>query len=153
MPLIQRGHSVKTYCLSKIWFKSASVDLRVLDITKITSLIKSWMYADQLEKPEELVLYRSRKQGGLNVINVKLRAMAELIKSFIDTAVNTKYKNNIYHCALYNWHVEDIRTIPNPGRHPYYSEEFFTAIRTVKLEGLLNVKTLVRSPLRKLYPD
>ena len=142
MPLTQRGHSVNTYCLSKIWFKSASVDMRVLDITKITSLVKSWIYADQLEKPEELVLYRSRKHGGLNVYNVKLRAMAELIKSFMDTAVNSKFKNNLYHCALFNWHVEDIRTIPNPGRPPYYSEEFFTAIRTVKQEGLLNVKTL-----------
>ena len=93
MPLTQRGHSVNTYCLSKIWFKSASVDMRVLDITKITSLVKSWIYADQLEKPEELVLYRSRKHGGLNVYNVKLRAMAELIKSFMDTAVNSKFSS------------------------------------------------------------
>ena len=45
MPLTQRGHSINTYCLSKIWFKSASVDLRVLDTTKITSLIKSSLYA------------------------------------------------------------------------------------------------------------
>ena len=40
MPLTQRGHSVNNYCLSKIWFKSASIDLRVTDITKITSQIK-----------------------------------------------------------------------------------------------------------------
>jgi hypothetical protein len=68
--------------------------------------------------------------------------MAELIKSFLDTAVNPTFKNSLYHRALYNWHVEDIRTIPNPGRPPYYSEDFFTAIKTVKNEGLLNVKTL-----------
>ena len=142
MPLTQRGHSVNTYCLSKIWFKSASIDLRVMDITKITSQIKSWIYADQLEKPEELILYRSRKQGGLNVINVKVRALAELIKSFIDTATNPKFKTDPYHQALYNWHVLDIRSIPNPGRPPYYSEEFFTAIKTVKNEGLLRISTL-----------
>ena len=82
MPLTQRGHSVNNYCLSKIWFKSASIDLRVLDITKITSLVKSWVFADQLEKPEELVLFRSRNKGGLNIINVKVRAMAEQITSF-----------------------------------------------------------------------
>jgi hypothetical protein len=32
-------------------------------------------------------------------------------------------------------------SIPDPGRPPYYSEEFFSAIRTVRKEGLLNVKT------------
>ena len=125
MPLTQRGHSVNTYCLSKLWFRSGSIDLRVLDTAKITSSIKSWIYADQLEKPEELLLYRSRKLGGLNVHNIKLRAMAELIKTFLDTAIHPKYTNSLYHRALYDWHVEDIRNIPNPGRPPYYSEEFF----------------------------
>ena len=142
MELTQRGHSINNYCLSKIWFKCASIDLRVLDITKITSLIKSWIYADLLEKPEELVLYRGRKQGGLNVYNVKYRAMAELIKTFLDTATNPKFRNNVYHRALYDWHVLDIRAIPNPGHPQHYSEEFFAAIKTVKNDGLLNVSTL-----------
>ena len=105
MSITQRGHSVNTYCLSKLWFKTASVDLRTLDIAKITSQIKSWVYADQLEKPQEIVLYRSRKQGGLNIYNVKLRAMAELIKSFMDTAANPKFRTNLYHQALFHWHV------------------------------------------------
>ena len=142
MEITQRGHSVNNYCLSKVWFKAASIDLRVLDIAKITSSVKSWIYADQLEKPEELVLFRSRKQGGLNVFNVKCRALAEQIKSFLDTAANPKFRNNLYHHALYEWHVLDIRTIPNPGRPQYYSEEFFKAIKTVKNEGLLNVSKL-----------
>ena len=71
MSLTQRGYSVNNYCLSKIWFKSASIDLRVTDTANITSLIKSWVYADMLEKPEELLLYRSRETGGLNMYNVK----------------------------------------------------------------------------------
>ena len=71
MSITQRGHSVNTYCLSKLWFKTASVDLRSLDIAKITSQIKSWIYADQLEKPQEMVLYRSRKQGGLGKASKK----------------------------------------------------------------------------------
>ena len=142
MPLTQRGHSVNNFCLSKVWFKTASIDLRVLDITKITSLVKSWVFADQLEKPEELILYRSRIKGGLNIINVKYRAMAEQIRSFLETAINPKFKNNLYHHALYSWHVLEIRTIPNPGQPHYYSDEFFSAIKTVKSMGLLNVSTL-----------
>ena len=115
MPLTQRCHSVNTYCLHKIWFKCASIDLRVLDISKITSNIKSLVYADQLEKPEEIVLYRRREAGGLQMINVKYKAMAELIKAFLDTSINPNFIRNIYHRALYDWHVEEIRTIPDPG--------------------------------------
>ena len=115
MTITQRGHSVNNYCLSKIWFKTASLDLRAMDITKITSLVKSWIYADQLVKPEELVLFRSRKQGGLNLCNIKYRALAEQIKSFLDTAVNPKYRRNEYHKALYDWHVLELRTSADPG--------------------------------------
>ena len=142
MPLTQRSHSVNTYCLSKVWFRAASIDLRVLDTTSITSAVKSWIFADQLEKPEELVLCRSRKRGGLNLYNVKLRALAEQIKSFLDTAINPTFKRNLYHQALYDWHVVGVRAIPNPGRPPYYSEDFFSAIRSVRDEGLLNPATL-----------
>ena len=87
MPLCLRPHSVNTYCFSKIWFKCASVDLRVGDAQQISSFAKSWIYADLLIKPEEVVLYKARKDGGLNLINVKLRAQAELIKSFLDNAI------------------------------------------------------------------
>ena len=88
MPLSLRCHSVNTYCLPKVWFKCGSIDLRAGDISKINSSVKSLVYADQLVKPEEIVLYMGRQEGGLNLVNVKYRAMAELIKSFLDTAIN-----------------------------------------------------------------
>ena len=62
MPLTCRAHSVNTYCLSKTLFKCSSINLRVGDVAKISSHVKSWLYADQLEKPEELVLYRQRNR-------------------------------------------------------------------------------------------
>ena len=79
---------------------------------------------------------------GALTYNVKLRAMAELIKSFLDTAINPTFRHSLYHRALYDWHIEDIRSIPNPGRPAYYSEEFFAAIRAVKNEGLFNIASL-----------
>jgi hypothetical protein len=142
MPLSLRGHSVNTYCLSKVWFKCASVDLRAGDASQITSSIKSWVYADQLIKPEELVLYKSRQMGGLNLINVKYRSMAELIKSFLDTSINPVYRKNVYHQALFRWHVEDERSIPDPGRPQYYSPDFFAAIKAVKAQGLVRLSNM-----------
>ena len=94
----------------------ASIDLRVGDAQLITSNVKSWVYADQLIKPEEVVLYKPRQEGGLNLVNVKYRAMAELIKSFLDTAINPTFRRNIYHQALFHWHVDNLRRIPDPGK-------------------------------------
>ena len=125
MPLSLRCHSVNTYCLSKVWFKCASVDLRAGDASLINSSIKSWVYADQLIKPEELVLYKSRQMGGLNLTNVKYRAMAEMIKSFLDTSINPAFRKNVYHQALFSC-----------------SPELFDAIKAVKKQGLLRLSNI-----------
>ena len=53
MPLINRPHSLNMFCLSKVWFKCSSINICVCDHKKITSNIKSWLFADQLENPEE----------------------------------------------------------------------------------------------------
>ena len=83
MPLNMRGWSLNQYCLSKVWFKTHSVDLRVMDMNKITSSVESWLYADHLIKPEELVMNRPASYGGLGILNVKYKAMACLIKTFL----------------------------------------------------------------------
>ena len=59
MHLSMRSWSANQYCLSKVWFRTHSVDLRVMDVKSITSSVKSWIYADQLLKPEEIVLFSS----------------------------------------------------------------------------------------------
>ena len=41
MPLVFRSFSTNTYCLSKVWFRTGSIDLRVGDIKAITSKVKS----------------------------------------------------------------------------------------------------------------
>ena len=62
--LNMRGWSINQYCLSKAWSNTQFVDIRVQDMTKIISLVKSWLYADMLLKPEELVMYRPSSYGG-----------------------------------------------------------------------------------------
>jgi hypothetical protein len=139
MPLTMRPFSINTYCMSKLWFKCSSIDLRLGDIKKINSDVKSWLFADQLEYPEEFVLYRPRYSGGLGLINVKYKAMAEQIRSFLETAINPSFITNSYDQALFKWHIEDNRDIPPPKKNPYLSEEIFAHIKEVKSEGLLNV--------------
>ena len=142
MCLTLRPFSLNTCCLSKVWFKCGSVDLRAGDISKITSTIKSWLFADQLEQPEEMVLHRNRCSGGLGLYNIKGKAMAEFIRSFLETAIHPRFTTNQYHNALYRWNVLSDRSIRAPSMCPYMSEEIFTNIKQVKDEGLLNIATL-----------
>ena len=139
MPLTSRPQSINTYCFSKVWFKTSCINLRICDQTKITSLVRAWLFADQLEKPEEIILYRPRKLGGLGLIHLQSKALSQLISSFIETAVKPQFQHNLYHHALYRWHVEEARNIPPPPKSPYYDEEFFSCIKKVKSEGLLNI--------------
>ena len=142
MPLTSRPHSVNTYCLSKVMFRCSSINLCVCDLTKISSHIKSWLYADQLEKPEEVVLYRSRKHGGLGLVNLQFKALSLLIRNFLETALNPKFQVNQYHTALYYGYVENKQDTTCPPLPPYYDQTFFDSIRHVKEEGILNIKTM-----------
>ena len=105
------------------------MDLRVTDIKKISADIKSWLFADQLEYPEEFVLHRPRNSGGLGLLNIKYKAMAELTRSFMETAQNSNFNTNLHHQALYLWNVEERRDIPEPVKIPYMSEEVWDSIR------------------------
>ena len=86
MALTQRPWSIKTYCLSKVWYKSFAIDLRVSDITSINSKVKSWLYSDQFEKPEEMVMFRPTTMGGLGMHSTKQKALSMLIRCFLETA-------------------------------------------------------------------
>ena len=83
----------------------------------------------------EVVRYRSKESGGLELSHVKSKATATLIKSLIETSSNTKYVKSPYHSALIAWNVFDNRTIPNPGKNPYYSNETYNIIKRAVLEG------------------
>ena len=111
MPLSMRSWSINTYGLSKVWFKTHSVDLRVLDITNINKSVKSWLYADMLFKPEEMIMVRSAQYGGLGVHDIKYKALAGLIRSILETACNTDFRHSLFHEILYRYHVMDDKSI------------------------------------------
>ena len=62
------------------------------------------MLADQLEIPEEIVT-RPRESGGLGMTHVKYKATAELIRSFLETALISKFKQNAYPSTLFQWKI------------------------------------------------
>ena len=139
MPLILRPYTANTYALSKVWFKCSSLNLRAQDITTINSQVKSWLYQDCLEKPSELVLYRKTENGGLGLFNVKIRALALLIRTFLETSANPTFRHSLFHEILFRYHVLDEVSLPNPGFPPFYDKEFFQVIRHYHSNSPLNI--------------
>ena len=56
MPMTSRPWSINSYCLSKLWYRTACLDLRVGDSSTITSYVKGWLYQDTLIKPQEMIM-------------------------------------------------------------------------------------------------
>ena len=142
MHMTLRSWSLNQYCLPKIWFKSHCVDMRVQDVSKITSLVKGWLYQDQLIKPEEMIMYRESSLGGLGIHSVQHKAQAGLIRSFMETANNPNFMTSLYHSVLFRYHVLGETSLPNPGLPSFYSQDFFTKIRKVHQETPLNVSLM-----------
>ena len=140
MHLSLRSWSLNIYCFSKVFFRTHSVDLRELDYSKITSSAKSWLYADMLIKPEETVLHRHATVGGLNMFNVKMKALAGLIRTFLETACIPRFRQSLYHQLLLRYHVFEDTSVENPGFPPFYSQDFFSVISQVHHHSTLNIQ-------------
>ena len=138
MPLVCRPFSLNTYCSSKIWFRTSSVDMRAWDISAITSRLKSYCYQDLFQKPSEVLLYRGVEEVGLGLHHIQSKALANLISTFIQTACKKSFQNSLFHSWLYRYHVNSETDLPNPGYTPYYSKSFFLTIKYVKDNSLLN---------------
>ena len=132
MPITLRSYSANTYALSKVWFKCSTVNLRAQDITAINSQVKSWLYQDCLEKPSELALFRNSADGGLGLFCVKTRSLALLIRTFLETSVDPRFRHSLYHQVLFRYHVQQDTYIPNPGYPPYYDKFFFETIKNTR---------------------
>ena len=57
------------------------------DTSKLSTMVKSWPFQDQLVKLEDHLLYMDRKNGslGLVVVNIRVKAVTLRIKSFMET--------------------------------------------------------------------
>ena len=118
------------------------MNLREGDFTKITSCAKSWLYGNMIFKPEETVLRRPVSSGGLALLHVKMKALAGLIRSFLETACMVRFRQSLYHQLLFRYHVLEDRSIVNPGTPPFYTQEFFSVIRQVHQHTPLNVASM-----------
>jgi hypothetical protein len=135
MPLNLRAHSINCFAYSKLLYRFNIIDIRAGDTRYFTSQSKSFIYADMLEKPEELALFRDVADGGLGLQHIQCRASAALISTFLQTAINPKFNRNHYHNTLYRHYVELEPVTAPPPVPPQFRGNFFPDIRALAEAG------------------
>ena len=133
MPLADCPWSINCHGLSEVWFVCHNMPLRQGDFSFIQTQVNSWLFADQLEKPQETVKFRSKEHGGLGLQNIPAKSLSMLIRSFLETALDPQYIRSPYHQALYMWYVDKNYHIPQPPKSPYYTDDFFESIQRLSL--------------------
>ena len=146
MPLSLRPYSGNTFALSKVWFCTSTVNLRETDFASINSFLKKWIYANLILKPEELLLFRPVKSGGLGLVSIKQKSTAFLIRTFMEVAANPEYQTSQYLNSLYQFYILE-EDFSRPSLPPYYSASFFNTIHEAKNEG----NDIVRMSTRQWY--
>ena len=63
---------------------------------KLQSCIRSWVSQELLKNPPEVLLYRDTSEGGLGLVNVHARAMANLIKNFVHIVHESLYMSTVF---------------------------------------------------------
>ena len=155
LPLTQRSWSLNCYALSKVWFRSRCVDLRVCDTNAITSSCKSWLFQDMFEKPAEMILHRPLFYGGLGLHSPKYKALAGFISTFLQTAANPSFRQNLLHNQLYRKHVLDEDDVPGVPSQlpPYLTKDFFNLIKEMKRKHPIDIITMAERDWTKLLTE
>ena len=92
------------------------------------------MYANLLFKPPEIVLYQPVIHGGLSLTSTRIKALASLLRTFLELSANPKYIPSLFLTILFRVHVmgEDL---PGSALPPYYNKEFFELIIAARTAG------------------
>ena len=118
------------------------MEYRAGDISFFNKQLQSWLFADMLEKPTDLIKYRCANEGGLSLHHIKTKCTAILIKSFMETSCNVKFVHSQYHQALLEWNVYNRRDITEPVQSPYYTQEMYNTIQSAIIKNM-SIETML----------
>ena len=135
MPLTQRPFSINCYLLPKAWYRCHILPLRRGDIDNMKKVLNRFLYSDQLEKPNDVIKYRPRCQGGLQLHNIDCKSRAMLIKTFLELATNPDFKNSLFYSALFEHYVLKNTSTTSPKCPPFCNQHFFDTIKNAMNEN------------------
>ena len=64
-----------------------------------------------------------------------------------------QFRHSLLHSHMFQYHILDNKSLPNPGFLPYYPEAFFRTIRKVHEQTPLDVKTMSISQWARILTE
>ena len=121
-----RPHVVNTYLFSNIWHKASAINLLCSDMNKMQSEGNDYVFTDCYLRPEKPINYMERRDGGLQIIHVRSKAMALFIKNLLEESFS-----NIYLDAVVRKYCLDEEVLPVPVRPHYFDKRLITTLKLV----------------------
>ena len=83
-------------------------------------------------------------------MNVSVRSLALLIRTFLETSINPNFRHSLFHEHLFRYDVMGEHSLPDPGFTPYYNRDFFQTICHFRDSSCLNIASLSTKQWYKL---
>ena len=151
--MYQRAITVNSLITSKLWYAAHIYPLPLKFSVEINKYIFSFIWGNKSETIKRIILYNSKDAGGLNLMNIYVKAKCILAHTTIKMFCKSKETSIIkYYLAMRLNNLFDISTFPNEMAYvstPYY-EFILGEIRTcyhIKNFPNLNSKTIYRTLL------
>jgi hypothetical protein len=160
--MLQRITALKTFILSKLWFILNFVYLDKNEITILERRIYKYLWSNKQELIKRATLIRSKKEGGLDMIDINSKIEAIRIKQYLYILNN--YKRIEYQYSL-KWlkfkmknFISNINIIPYESDYNDYYENIITTINKnrsvvdeiINKNKYMNLKSIYEMIKRKI---
>ena len=143
--LVLKPHLANVYLLLKISHKAVAVHLRCTDVKKIQSAICSWVTQELLKNPPEVLLFRNTTEGGLGLVDVSARAMANLTRNFLQSIHSSPYMLSIFKAFV----LEETEGRALVRKSSFFPEATYDLIK----EAFLDIRCHIFSLSTKQWQD
>ena len=102
LSLYQRVAYANSCLVSKIWYTAHIYPLTETYAKEINKIIFQYIWGGRYEPIRRSTVYRSKKEGGLGIINCMCKSKTIMINTFLKSYTHEEYKNSLmyYYCYI-----------------------------------------------------
>ena len=129
--LLQKPHIVNTWMFSNLWYNASVIDMKCGDMDKIQQFGNNYVFkgSGTPRRPEKVVNYMDKKDGGLQITHIRAKCNALLVKYLL-----LESETNCYINAVIRRYFMNEVIIPKPVQPPYMTKSIIANIRLFLLE-------------------
>ena len=142
-----RPHVVNTYLFSNVWHKGSVIELLCEHSDKIQSLGNNYIFRGCYFRPEKVVNYLDKRDGGLQINNIRTKSKAIFIKNFMNDV-----GSNVYTNAVFRKYIQCQEVFPSPIKPDYLNDILINLIKEIVKEvSVFSTRNIYKVLLMKQF--